>query len=164
MSAGKTRPGLALARVAPVLGVLVAAATLAAPPALAAPPVPVQQLPSIEVTLDVATIGSAPGTLALTGTVTCSDPADAAVFGDIAQVQGLDIARDFFFVDPLLPCSSTPTAWTATSLGALRVYLPMPTTITVSAQYCVGELGPCYTGTTSETLTLAAPADAGTSA
>jgi hypothetical protein len=93
----------------------------------------------------------------LTGTVTCSEPVDAVVLGDVAQVQGLDIARDFFGV--LAPCSSTPTPWTATSAGALRVFLPLPTYIEVNAQYCVGEV--CRTATVSETVTLAAPADAG---
>ncbi|MGY1640814.1 hypothetical protein ACI782_06715 [Geodermatophilus sp. SYSU D00703] len=152
-----------------VLGVVAAATTLVAQPALAAPPVPVtppvpvQQLQTIEVTLESAEIGSAPGTVDVTGTVTCSTPVEAAVFGDIAQVQGLDIARDFFFVDPLVQCSSTPTTWTTTSLGALRVFLPLPTTINVSAQYCVDELGTCFTGTTTETLTLPVPTDAGPS-
>jgi hypothetical protein len=156
MSANHTRRAL-------TLGVLVAAATLVAPPALAAPPVPVQQQQSVEVTLDSAEIGSAPGTVEVAGTVTCTDPVEVVVFGDVAQVQGLDIARDFFFVDPPVQCSSTPTAWTATSFGALRVFLALPTTINVSASYCVSDVL-CLTATTSETLTLPAPADAGTSA
>ncbi|MGY1637909.1 hypothetical protein ACI78V_14780 [Geodermatophilus sp. SYSU D00742] len=157
MSAGTTRRGSALARTALVLGVVVAVATLAAPSALAAPPVPAPpapaQLQSVEVTLDSAGIGSEPGTVVVTGTVTCSEPAEAIVFGDVAQVQGLDIARDFFGV--LVPCSSTPTAWTATSGGALRVFLPLPTFVEANAQYCVVDL--CHTATTTRTITLAAP-------
>jgi hypothetical protein len=157
MSANHTRRAL-------VLGVLVAAATLVAPPALAAPPVPAPvQQPTVEVTLDSAEIGSAPGTVVVTGTVTCTEPVEVFVFGDVAQVQGYDIARDFFFVDPAVSCASTPTEWTATSFGALRVFLPLPTTFIVSAQYCVSDVV-CLTATATETLTLPAPADAGTSA
>ncbi|MGK5112012.1 hypothetical protein [Geodermatophilus sp. CPCC 205506] len=163
MSAGTPRPVAALARTALVLCVVVATATLAAPSALAAPPIPVRPAPAqvdpVEVTLDSAEIGSEPGTVVLRGTVTCNVPVDAVVFGDVAQVQGLDIARDFFGVPA--PCSSTPTAWTATSFGALRVFLPLPTYIEVNAQYCVGEL--CYTATVTETVTPT-PTDAGTSA
>ena len=145
MSAATTRRGLVLARVALVLCAVVAATTLAAPPARA------QE--AIEVTLDSATIGSEPGTVVLSGTVTCDAPVEAGVFGDVAQVQGLDIARDFFFVDPIVQCSSTPSTWTATSVGALRVFLPMPTTIKVNAQYCVDVV--CQTASINETVTLA---------
>ena len=143
---GTTRRSLALARVTVVLGV-VAATTLASPFALA-------QIGPIEVTLDSAEIGSQPGTVVLSGTVTCDIPVEAAVFGDVAQVQGLDIARDFFGLP--VQCSSTPSKWTATSFGALRVFLPLPTIIDVNAQYCVGEL--CHTASISQTLTLPPPA------
>ena len=145
MSAPTTRRGLAQLRVALVLCV-VAAATLAAHPARA-------QVDAIQVTLDSATIGSEPGTVVLSGTVTCDTEVEAAVFGDVAQVQGLDIARDFFGLP--LQCSSTPSEWTTTSFGALRVFLPLPTFIEVNAQYCVGEL--CHTASISETLTLTSP-------
>ena len=141
---GTTRHGLA--RLALVLGV-VAATTLASPSALA-------QVGPIEVTLDSAEIGSQPGTVVLSGTVTCDIPVEAAVFGDVAQVQGLDIARDFFGLP--VQCSSTPSNWTATSFGALRVFLPLPTIIDVNAQYCVGEL--CHTASISQTFTLPPPA------
>ncbi len=147
MSSTTTGRGLALARVALVVGVVVAATTLAAPSALAQPE-------PIQVTLDSATMGSVPGTVVLSGTVTCDNPVEAGVFGDVAQVQGLDIARDFFGLP--VQCSSTPSAWTATSVGALRVFLPLPTTINVNAQYCDEEL--CHTASTSRTLTLTPPA------
>jgi hypothetical protein len=147
MSAGTT----ALARTTLVLSVVVATVALTAPSALAVPPVPALVDP-IAVTLDSAEIGTEPGTVVLTGTITCSVPVDAVVFGDVAQVQGLDIARDFFGV--LAPCSSTPTAWTATSAGALRVFLPLPTYIEVNAQYCIGDV--CPTATVTETITLVA--------
>ncbi|MGY1690387.1 hypothetical protein [Geodermatophilus sp. SYSU D01105] len=141
-----------------VLGAAVAAATtLAAPTALAAPPA---QVEPVTVTLDSAEIGDAPGTVVLTGTVTCDSAVEAAVFGDVAQVQGLDIARDFFGIP--VQCSSTPTTWTATTIGALRVFLPMETHVNVNAQYCTAEL--CHTATTRQTLVLPDPADAGTSA
>jgi hypothetical protein len=153
MSSATTRRGLALARVALVLCVVVAAATLASPSALAAPPAPAQADP-IQVTLDSAAIGSQPGTVVLSGTVTCDSPVEAAVFGTVAQVQGLDIARDFFGLP--VQCSSTPSVWSTTSFGALRVFLPLPTTIDVNAQYCVEEL--CHIASISETLTLAVPA------
>jgi hypothetical protein len=143
---GTTRRGLALARLAVVLGV-VATTTLASPSALA-------QAGPIEVTLDSAEIGSQPGTVVLSGTVTCDNPVEATVFGDVAQVQGLDIARDFFGLP--VQCSSTPSVWTATSFGALRVFLPLPTTIDVNARYCVGEV--CHIASISQTLTLAVPA------
>ena len=146
MSAATTRRGLVLARVALVLCAVVAATTLAAPSAVAQPE-------PIQVTLDSATIGSEPGTVVLSGTVTCDAAVEAAVFGDVAQVQGLDIARDFFGLP--LQCSSTPTEWTTTSFGALRVFLPLPTIIEVNAQYCVELL--CHTTTISETLTLTSP-------
>ncbi len=146
MSSTTTGRGLALARVALVVGVVVAATTLAAPSALAQPE-------PIQVTLDSATIGSEPGTVVLTGTVTCDNPVEAGVFGDVAQVQGLDIARDFF--GSPVQCSSTPSDWTATSFGALRVFLPLPTFVEVTAQYCVDVV--CYTATISETLTLTSP-------
>jgi hypothetical protein len=148
-----SRPGPAPARLALVLCGVVATTTLAAPSALAAPPAPAQVQP-IEVTLDSAEIGSAPGTVVLSGTVTCDTSVEVGIYGDVAQVQGLDIARDFFFVDPLVQCSTTPSAWTATSFGALRVFLPLPTIITVDAQYCVDVV--CQTASISETLTLAA--------
>jgi hypothetical protein len=156
MSAARTHRGLTLARVSFMVGVVVAATTLAAPSALAAPPDPAPApTEPIEVTLDSATIGSAPGTVVLTGTVTCDNPVEAVVFGDVAQVQGLDIARDFFGF--IVQCSSTPSAWTATSEGALRVFLPLPTVINVEAGYCVEEL--CYTTSSiSQTLTLPTPA------
>jgi hypothetical protein len=147
-----------------ITGAVATGTVLAAPAALAAPPVPAPvQQQTVEVTLDSAEIGSAPGTVVVSGTVTCTDPVEVFVFGDVAQVQGLDIARDFFFVDPSVQCSSTPTEWTATSFGALRVFLPLPTTINVSAQYCLTDVL-CLTATASETLTLPAPADAGSSA
>jgi hypothetical protein len=145
MSAPTTRRGLARLRVALVLCV-VAAATLAAHPARA-------QVDAIQVTLDSATIGSEPGTVVLSGTVTCDNEVEAAVFGDVAQVQGLDIARDFFGLP--LQCSSAPSAWTTTSFGALRVFLPLPTTIEVNAQYCDELL--CHTASISETVTLTSP-------
>ena len=161
MSAGTTRRGLT--RAALTLGVVVATATLAAPSALAAPPIPAlpappAQVEPVEVTLDSVEIATEPGTVVLTGTVTCNVPVDAIVFGDVAQVQDLDIARDFFGV--LAPCSSTPTAWTATSAGALRVFLPLPTFVEVNAQYCLVDL--CYTATVTETVTLTEPPDART--
>ena len=156
MSSGTTRRGPALPRVALVLCGVVATTTLAAPSALAAP---LAQLQPIEVTLDSAVIGSAPGTVVLSGTVTCDTPVEAGVFGSVAQVQGMDIARDFFSVDAAVQCSSTPSAWTATSVGALRVFLPLPTTIDVFGQYCVGAV--CQTVSISETVT---PAVAGPAA
>ncbi|MGY1823277.1 hypothetical protein [Geodermatophilus sp. SYSU D00079] len=140
-----------------VLGVAaVATMGLTAPSALAAPPVPVLPAPPVlvdpvAVTLDSAELGSEPGTVVFTGTITCSTQVDAVVFGDVAQVQGLDIARDFFGV--LAPCSSTPTAWTATSAGALRVFLPLQAHVEVNAQYCVGEV--CHSATVTETVPLA---------
>jgi len=145
MSAPTTRRGLALLRVALVLCV-VAAATFAAHPARA-------QVDAIQVTLDSVTIGSEPGTVVLSGTVTCDQEVEAAVFGEVAQVQGLDIARDFFGLP--LQCSTTPSAWTTTSLGALRVFLPLPTIIEVNGQYCDELL--CYTASISETVTLTSP-------
>jgi hypothetical protein len=146
MLTATTRRGLALVRVALVLCAVIAATTLAAHPARAQD--------AIQVTLDSVTIGSEPGTVVLSGTVTCDNEVEAVVFGDVAQVQGLDIARDFFGLP--LQCSSTPSEWTTTSFGALRVFLPLPTTIDVNAQYCVGEL--CHTASISQTLTLPAPA------
>jgi hypothetical protein len=158
MSARPTRPGRALARLA-LLPSVVAAAVVAAPAASAAPPAPAAPLapaqdPTIQVTLDSAAIGSAPGTVELSGTVTCSEPLQVVVYGDVAQVQGLEIARDYYFVDPLVQCSSTPTTWTTTTIGALRVFLPLPTVVSMSTQYCVGDVGPCYTSTTRQTVTL----------
>ncbi len=153
MSSGTTRRGPAPARVALVLCGAVATTTLGAPSALAAPPTRAQVQP-IEVTLDSVEIGSAPGTLVLSGTVACDTPVEAGVFGGAAQVQGLDIARDYFSVDAAVQCSSTPSAWTATSAGALRVFLALPTVVDVSAQYCVGTV--CPTVSVSETVTPAA--------
>ncbi|WP_448609413.1 hypothetical protein [Geodermatophilus sp. URMC 60] len=152
MSSATTRRGPALARVALVLCGVVAT-TLAAPSALAASPAGAQVQP-LAVTLDSAEIGSAPGTVVLSGTVTCDTPVEAGVFGSVAQIQGMDIARDFFSVDAAVQCSSIPSAWTATSVGALRVFLPLPATIDVYAQYCVGEV--CPTVSISETVTLVA--------
>jgi hypothetical protein len=157
MSSRTTRRGPTLARVALVLCGVVATTTVAVPSALAAPPTRAQVQP-IAVTLDSAEIGSAPGTVVLSGTVTCDTPVQAGVFGSVAQVQGMDIARDFFSIETAVQCSSTPSAWTATSAGALRVFLPQPTTIDVYAQYCVGEA--CPTVSISETLTLVAAAPA----
>jgi hypothetical protein len=151
MSSATTRRGLALAQVALVLCVVVAATTLASSSALAAPPAPAQADP-IQVTLDSAALGSQPGTVVLSGTVTCDSPVEAAVFGTVAQVQGLDIARDFFGLP--VQCSTTPSVWTATSFGALRVFLPLPTTINANAQYCVEEV--CHIASISQTLTLSA--------
>ena len=145
MLTATTRGGLALARVALVLCAVIAATALAVHPARAQEP--------IQVTLDSATIGSEPGTVVLSGTVTCDIEVEAAVFGDVAQVQGLDIARDFFGLP--LQCSSTPTAWTTTSFGALRVFLPLPTFIEVNGQYCDELL--CHTASISETVTLTSP-------
>jgi hypothetical protein len=154
MSSGTTRRGPAPARVALVLcGIVVATMTIGAPSALAAPPTRAQVQP-IEVTLDSVEIGSAPGTLVLSGTVACDTPVEAGVFGSVAQVQGLDIARDYFSVEAALQCSTTPSAWTATSAGALRVFLSLPTVIDVFGQYCVGEV--CQTVTVTETVTPAA--------
>ncbi|MGY1663890.1 hypothetical protein ACI78Q_21890 [Geodermatophilus sp. SYSU D00705] len=153
MSANHIRRALVL------VGTVVATVLLAAPSALAAPPVPApvpDQVEPIEVTLDSLEMGTAPGTVMATGTITCSATVDAVVFGNVAQVQGLDIARDAFGV--LAPCSSTPSTWTATSFGALRVFLPMPTYVEINAQYCVGEV--CQTATITETVTLTAAAAA----
>ena len=147
MSSGTTRRGRAIARVALLLCGVVATTMLAAPPAGA-------QVQPIAVTLDSAELGDAPGTVVLTGTVTCDRSVEAGVFGDVAQVQGLDIARDYFSVEAAVQCSTTPSAWTATSAGALRVFLSLPTVIDVYGQYCVGEV--CQTVTTTETVTPAA--------
>ena len=152
MSSGTTRRGPAPARVALVLCGVVATTPLGAPSALAAPPTSAQVQP-IEVTLDSVEIGSAPGTLVLSGTVACDTPVEVGVFGSVAQVQGLDIARDYFSVEAAVQCSTTPSAWTATSAGALRVFLSLPTVIDVYGQYCVGEV--CQTVTTTETVTPA---------
>ncbi len=155
MSSGTTHRGPALARGALVLCGVVATTAFAAPSALAAVPSPTPaQAQPIEVTLDSVEIGSAPGTLVLSGTVACDTPVEAGVFGSVAQVQGLDIARDYFSVEAAVQCSTTPSAWTATSAGALRVFLSLPTVIDVSAQFCVGEV--CSTVTTTETVTPAA--------
>jgi hypothetical protein len=143
MTAGTTRRVLALARVALVLCAVLAATTVAATPARA-------QVESVEVTFDSATIGSQPGTVVVSGTVTCGSTVEAVVYGDVAQVQGLDIARDFFGV--LVQCSATPSTWTVTSIGALRVFLPMETTINLNADYCIAET--CYSDSTSQTLVL----------
>ncbi|MGR6965281.1 hypothetical protein ACU610_12515 [Geodermatophilus sp. URMC 61] len=153
MSSATTHRGPALARVALVLCGAVATTTLAAPSALAASPAGVQVEP-IAVTLDSVQIGRAPGTMVLSGTVACDTSVEAGVFGSVAQVQGMDIARDFFSVDAAVQCSSTPSAWTATSVGALRVFLPLPTTIDVFGQYCLGDI--CQTVSISETVTPAA--------
>ena len=150
MSSGTTRRGPALARGALVLCGVVATTALAAPSALAAVPTPAQ---AIQVTLDSVEIGSAPGTLVLSGTVACDTPIEAGVFGSVAQVQDLDIARDFFSLDTAVQCSSSPSAWTATSVGALRVFLPLPTTIDVYAQSCLAE--GCQTVTITQTVTPA---------
>ena len=69
------------------------------------------------------------------------------------ETSGLDIARDFFCLP--LQCSSTPTEWTTTTLGALRVFLPLPTFIEVNGQYCDELL--CHTASISETVTLTSP-------
>jgi hypothetical protein len=145
-------PGVVLA------ATVLATTVLAAPAALAAPPLPVTpSVPAaaqaVAVTIDSAEIAAAPGTVTVTGTVTCTDAVEVSVFGDVAQVQGYDIARDYF--GALVQCGTTPTAWTATSFGALRVFLPLPTTVNVTAQYCVNDLL-CYTTTASETMTLPA--------
>lgn len=154
MSSGTTRRGPALARGALVLCGVVATTALAAPSALAAVPSPTPaQAQPIEVTLDSVEIGSAPGTLVLSGTVACDTPIEAGVFGSVAQVQDLDIARDFFSIDTAVQCSSSPSAWTATSVGALRVFLPLPTTIDVYAQSCLAEV--CRTVTITQTVTPA---------
>ena len=145
MLTATTRRGLSLVRVALVLCAVIAATTLAAHPARAQEP--------IQVALDSVTIGSEPGTVVLSGTVTCDNEVEAVVFGDVAQVQGLDIARDFFGLP--LQCSSTPSEWTTTSSGALRVILPLPTFIEVNAQYCVDVV--CHITTITETLTLTSP-------
>ncbi len=152
MSSTTTRRGPALARGALVLCGVVATTALAAPSALAAVPTPAQAQ-AIEVTLDSVEIGSAPGTLVLSGTVACDTPIEAGVFGSAAQVQDLDIARDFFSLDTAVQCSSTPAPWTATSVGALRVFLPLPTTIDVYAQSCLAEV--CRTVTITRTVTPA---------
>jgi hypothetical protein len=156
MSSTTTRRGPALTRGALVLCGVVATTALAAPSALAAVPIPTPaqaQAQAIEVTLDSVEIGSAPGTLVLSGTVACDTPIEAGVFGSAAQVQDLDIARDFFSLDTAVQCSSTPAPWTATSVGALRVFLPLPTTIDVYAQSCLAEV--CQTVTISQTVTPA---------
>jgi hypothetical protein len=152
MSSGTTRRGPTPARAALVLCGVVAVTALAAPSALAAVPIPTPAQ-AIEVTLDSVEIGSAPGTLVLSGTVACDTPIEAGVFGSVAQVQDLDIARDFFSLDTAVQCSSSPTAWTATSVGALRVFLPLPTTIDVYAQSCTAEA--CRTVTITRTVTPA---------
>ena len=152
MSSGTTRRGPALARGALVLCGVVATTALAAPSALAAVPTPAQAQ-AIQVTLDSVEIGSAPGTLVLSGTVACDTPIEAGVFGSVAQVQGLDIARDFFSLDTAVQCSSSPSPWTATSVGALRVFLPLPTAIDVYAQSCTAE--GCQTIRITRTVTPA---------
>lgn len=156
MSSG-TRRGPALARVSLVLCGAVATTVLGAPSALAAPATGAQAQP-IQVTLDSVAIGSAPGTLVLSGTVACDTPVEAGVFGSAAQVQGLDIARDYFSVDAAVHCSSTPSAWTATSAGALRVFLSLPTVVDVSAQFCVGDACPTVSITQTVTPAAAGPA------
>lgn len=163
MSSGTTHRGPALARGALVLCGVVATTAFAAPSALAAVPSPTPaQAQPIEVTLDSVEIGSAPGTLVLSGTVACDTPIEAGVFGSVAQVQDLDIARDFFSLDTAVQCSSTPAAWTATSVGALRVFLPLPTNIDVYAQSCTAE--GCQTITITRTVTPAPAAPAATPA
>ena len=107
MSSRTTRRGPALARGALVLCGVVATTALAAPSALAAVPTPAQAQP-IEVTLDSVEIGSAPGTLVLSGTVACDTPVEAGVFRSVAQVPGLDIARDYFSVTAARQCYNTP--------------------------------------------------------
>lgn len=167
MSSGTTHRGPALARGALVLCGVVATTAFAAPSALAAVPSPTAaqaqaQAQPTEVTLDSVEIGSAPGTLVLSGTVACDTPIEAGVFGSVAQVQDLDIARDFFSLDTAVQCSSTPAAWTATSVGALRVFLPLPTNIDVYAQSCTAE--GCQTITITRTVTPAPAEPAATPA
>ena len=144
MTTGTAHRALALARIALVLCAVVAAAALAtASPARA-------QVEFVTVTLDSVTPGSQPGTVVASGTVTCGSPVEAVVYGDVAQVQGLDIARDVFGVP--VQCSGSPSTWTATSIGSLRVFLPIETIVNVNAQYCVAET--CYDDSLSETLDL----------
>jgi hypothetical protein len=145
MTTGTTRRALTLVRVALVLCAVVASATVAAPPARA-------QIEFVTVTLDSVTIGSQPGTVVVSGTVTCGSPVEAFVYGDVAQVQGLDIARDIFGVP--VQCSGSASTWTATSFGSLRVFLPVETIVNVNAQYCIAET--CYSDSTSGTLDLPA--------
>lgn len=114
---------------------------------------PAQAAEPITVTIDAATIGSAPGTVDITGTVTCATSADAFIFGEVRQVQGWDIAQDFYFTENPVPCSSVPTVWTATTAGADRVFLPLVTDLTATATSCVDEVS-CYTGTGSARLVL----------
>ena len=153
MSSGTTRRGPTLARGALVLCGVVATTALAAPSAVAAVPSTPAQAQPIEVTLDSVEIGSAPGTLVLSGTVACDTPIEAGVFGSVAQVPDLDIARDFFSLAPAVQCSNSPSAWSATSVGAVRVFLPLPTTIDVYAQSCLAEV--CRTVTITQTVTPA---------
>lgn len=108
-----------------------AAALVAAAPALAAvaPPSDPEPPPlEIVLTVDQATVRTAPSAVVVvTGTLTCSE-AVSEVFGagTVSQVRGPRVSgavsADFF--TGAIRCSPTPTTWTATTEPAPRAFLP----------------------------------------
>lgn len=92
----------------------------------------------IELTLNgVATLGSIPGTVIVSGTVTCNNDAEfVEVSGSLRQKQGLAVARGDFYVNST--CSSTPTSWTATVDGGTRIFLTKAATLSAVAFGCDG--------------------------
>lgn len=86
-------------------------------------------------TVDRVTRGAAPQIVVVSGRVTCTSAGEVSVSGTLRQRQGLNIAIADFFSEPL-PCSTTPTTWTATADAVTRVWLNKRATVTASAFAC----------------------------
>lgn len=93
--------------------------------------------PALEIQLALdpqGRIGAEPGTAIVSGTVTCNTEVDAVISGTLRQRQGLNIPRGDFFIES--PCSTTPTAWTATVDAGTRLFLPKSATLNANAFAC----------------------------
>lgn len=91
---------------------------------------------AISFTLDRASLGTAPGTVVVSGTVTCSGPVSQAWGGgNVSQARGLTTVSADFSLDAQ-PCSGTPHAWVATTHAASRDFLPKAATVTVGFVAC----------------------------
>lgn len=88
----------------------------------------------VVLTVDGATLGTAPGTAIVSGSVTCNNDGYVSVWGTLRQKQGLNVARGDFYTET--SCSSTPTTWTATVDAGSRVFLPKGATVTATASGC----------------------------
>jgi hypothetical protein len=102
----------------------------------------------VNLTLDDTARLGLPGAVTVSGTVTCNAEAQAEISGTIRQQQGHTVVRGDLFT--VVPCSTTPTSWTATADTGSRALLTKAATLSVAVSACDGFT--CDSASTTRTV------------